>query len=40
MKENYLSVGINKNTNIKYWTFQKSKRLDELIKLWNQIKNV
>lgn len=39
MKESYLSVGINKKTNAKYWTFQKSERLDRLIELWNQIKN-
>lgn len=39
MKENYLSVGINKKTNTKYWIFQKSERLDKLIELWNKIKN-
>lgn len=40
MKEEYLTVGKNKNTNIKYWTYQKSERLDKLIELWNQIKNL
>lgn len=39
MKEEYLTIGKNKNTGIKYWTFKKSERLDYLIKLWNSIKN-
>lgn len=39
MKEEYISIGINKNTNMKYWTFAKSDRLDKLISLWNEIKN-
>lgn len=39
MKEEYISIGINKNTNMKYWTFTKSDRLDNLISLWNEIKN-
>ena len=34
----YISIGINKNTNVKYYTFEKSKRLDKLIKLWNDNK--
>ena len=39
MKEQYLAVGVNQKTNIKYWTFEKSERLDKLIELWNEIKN-
>lgn len=39
MKEEYVSVGTNKNTNVKYWTFNKSERLDMLIALWKTIKN-
>lgn len=39
MKEEYISVGVNQKTNTKYWTFIKSERLDELIKMWNVIKN-
>ena len=40
MKEEYLTTDKNKNTNVKYWTFQKSERLDKLIELWNKIKNI
>lgn len=39
MKEKYISSSINKNTNMRYWTFKKSERLDKLIELWNSIKN-
>lgn len=39
MKEEYISVGVNQKTHTKYWTFVKSERLDELIKMWNVIKN-
>jgi len=35
----YKSVGINKNTNSKYYTFEKSERLDNLIKHYNHIKH-
>lgn len=35
----YISSGINKNTNIKYCVFEKSKKLDDLIALWNGIKH-
>lgn len=38
MNESYITVGINKNTNTKYWTFNKSGRLDMLISLFNEIK--
>lgn len=39
MKEEYITVGVNQKTNVKYWTFNKSERLDNLIALWNEIKN-
>ena len=39
MKEEYLTVNRYPSTNVRYWTFNKSERLDELIELWNQIKN-
>ena len=39
MRESYISVGINKRANTKFWTFKKSDRLDELIKLWSVVKN-
>ena len=39
MNEKYISFGTNKNTNTHFWTFEKSERLDELIALWNEIKN-
>ena len=34
----YVSEGINGRTNTKYYMFQKSKKLDEIIKLWNTVK--
>ena len=39
MKEEYITVGENQKTHVKYWTFYKSERLDSLIELWNTIKN-
>ena len=39
MKEEYIAVGENQKTHVKYWTFYKSERLDNLIKIWNTIKN-
>lgn len=39
MNEKYVSVGVNKNTQTKYWTFTKSDRLDSLVKIWVSIKN-
>lgn len=35
----YLSVGENKNAGTRYWTFEKSDRLDSLLALWNEIKH-
>lgn len=39
MKEEYIALGENQKTHVKYWTFYKSERLDSLIELWNTIKN-
>lgn len=34
----YVNVGINKRTNTKYYVFPKSKRLDEIIAFYNEVK--
>lgn len=34
----YLSVGENANRHSRYWTFEKSPRLDELIQLYREIR--
>lgn len=34
----YISIGINKKTNVKYHVYPKSKRLDAIIELYNKIK--
>ena len=36
----YISIGVNKNTNKNYWTYEKSNKLDTAIDLYNQIKHV
>lgn len=36
---NYISFGINKNTNTKYYIFEKSEKLDKIIDLYNEIKH-
>lgn len=36
--ERYISKSVNKNTNVKYWTFEKSAKLDEKIELYNSLK--
>ena len=36
--ESYISSNINNNTGVRYWTFQKSKDLDEKIELYNSVK--
>ena len=35
----YISFGINKNTNTKYYIFEKSEKLDKIIDLYNEIKH-
>lgn len=35
----YVSVGINKNTNKNYWTYEKSENLDAAIALYNKYKH-
>lgn len=39
LKFRYVSVGINKNTNKKYWVFEKSEKLDDAISLYNSVKH-
>lgn len=39
LKFKYLSVGVNKNTNKKYWVFEKSEMLDNAILLYNSVKH-
>lgn len=39
MNESYVETGLNHSTNTKYWTFYKSDRLDDLIRLFNEIKH-
>lgn len=36
----YEDIGINNNTNTKYYTFKKGDRLDSLIKHYNEIKHI
>ena len=38
-RERYVSKGINKNTNTKYYSFNKSERLDKIIELYNRVKH-
>lgn len=38
-REKYVSKGINKNTNTKYYSFIKSDRLDRIIELYNSVKH-
>lgn len=35
----YISIGTNKNTQKKYYIFEKSKRLDKIISLYNEVKH-
>lgn len=35
----YIGCGVNKNTNAKYYIFEKSERLDKIIDLYNSIKH-
>ena len=39
MKFSYYTTGVNSNTDVKYWTFEKSARLDNALELWSQIKH-
>ena len=34
----YLNAGINHNTGVKYYVFEKSQKLDDVIKLYNKVK--
>lgn len=35
----YLFKGRNKNNNLTYYAFQKSDRIDHIIKLWERLKS-
>lgn len=35
----YIDVGVNKNTNTKYYLFHKSEKLDKVINLYNEVKH-
>lgn len=35
----YIEIGLNKNTNTKYYVFEKSERLDNVISLYNDVKH-
>lgn len=37
---NYISSGINCNTNTHYYVFNKSERLDKVIELYNKVKHL
>ena len=39
MNESYIASDTNKKSNTKYWVFNKCKRLDSLIAVWNEIKH-
>lgn len=39
LKFRYISVGINKNTNKKYWVYEKGEKLDHAITLYNSVKH-
>ena len=35
----YISIGIHPITNVKYYVFTKSKKLDKIIALYNEVKH-
>lgn len=35
---NYINKGRNRNNGLTYYVFNKSKELDEIIELWNKLK--
>ena len=39
MKFRYSSIGMNGNTNKKYWTYEKSDTLDSAIQTYNNLKH-
>lgn len=36
----YIDIGINKNSNTKYYIFNKSEKLDKVIDLYNKVKHL
>lgn len=39
LKFRYISTSVNKNTNKKYWVYEKSADLDSAIELYNSVKH-
>lgn len=39
MKFRYVSIGVNGNTNNRYWTYLKSEKLDSAIQAYNSMKH-
>lgn len=37
--EKYVSSAVNSNTQKRYWTYNKSERLDKIIALYNEVKH-
>ena len=35
-----MNSGINQKTKVKYYTFEKSERLDKIIELYNKVKHL
>lgn len=36
----FATIGTNPNTKVRYWVFDKSERLDKVIKLYNFVKHL
>jgi len=36
----YIDIGVNKNSNTKYYIFDKSEKLDKVIELYNKVKHL
>lgn len=39
LKFTFVSTDINKNTNKRFWTYNKSEKLDDAISLYNSVKH-
>lgn len=35
---NYINKGVNRNNHLSYFVFNKSNKLDDVIKMWNELK--
>lgn len=36
----YIDIGVNRNSNTKYYIFDKSEKLDKVIELYNKVKHL